>query len=507
MVVLVGAASGAHAQPSRTCAVQGAAAAPAALGTRVSVSGVVTAAYRTAAVAGFFLQDPSCDGDAGTSDAVWVDARSATLTPAVGNRATVTGRVLDDAGLTTIALEGVSDDGRYAGSIEAVRLNPPGDPAAAAAYFESHEGMLVSLGASRAVAATDAGGVAFVVPETSGVTRLFRTDADGRKLGLALPEGWLSVNQGDRVTEASGLLVETPAGFVVWVRTSRAPTVESGRAAATPASAAPAGVLSLATYNLGGLGGDPAAAAREPIDLAMRAQSIARALAAPDVVAVQDVETLGALLDLAAQPELVAAGYRAAPLRADDAQRLGVGLLYRADRITLRGAEPRPAAGVPGAAPLVVHLETAGGERLTLIACDFETGSRGPDAAVVRMALADHVRALADEALLAEPDSRLVVLGDLADAEDSPPLARLSAGLLQDLHGRVPLERPYTSLAHGVSLATDYVLVDASLAARVTEVRAVHVNVDWAHPAPGAAPGASPRVSDHDPVLLRVRLP
>lgn len=503
----MGVASGVSAQTSRTCVVQGLEKTPAAIGARVTVSGVVTAAYRTPAAAGFFLQDPSCDGDSTTSDAVWVDARAAAATPAVGNRATVTGRITDDGGLTSIVLESVSDEGRYAGSVEAVRLNPPADPSAAAAYYESHEAMLVSLGASRVVAATDASGIAYVVPDASGVTRLYRTDGDGRKLGIALPEGWLALNQGDRLLEASGALVETPTGFVVWARASRAPTVEPGRAAAVPASPAAAGVLGIATYNLGGLGaGDAASPARYPSELALRAQSIARSLAAPDVVAVQGVETLGALQDLAAQPELVAAGYRVAPLRADDAGRLGVGLLYRADRVSLKSAEARPAAGVAGSAPLVVQLQTSGGDRLTLLACDFETTSSGPEAAVVRMAMADHVRALADEARLADPGSALVVLGDLADTEDSAPLARLQAGLLVDPNARTA-ERPYTSQSVGLSLATDYVLVDSALAARVAEVRAVHVNVDWARAAPGSAPGTTARVSDHDPVLLRVRLP
>ena len=502
--VLLGVAAGADAQPTRTCAVQGSAPTPAALGARVTVAGVVTSAYRTASGPGFFLQDPNCDGDAATSDALWVDARAIASLPPVGNRATVSGRVADDGGLTTVVLESVSDEGRYAGSLEAVRLSPPLDPAAAAAYFESHEGMLVSLGASRVVAATDATGVAYVMPEASGVLRLFRTDADGRKLGLTAPEGWLALNHGDRVLDASGALVEAPGGFRVWIRASRGPSVEPGRATPSPAAAAPAGVLSVATYNLDTLSG-VADGAVAPIGLALRAQSIARGLASPDVLAVQEVASLGTLQDLAAQPELVGAGYRAA-LVEDASPGPHVGLLYRADHVALRSLEARPASGLAGRAPLVARIETIpGGERLTLIACDFQTTASGPDAAAVRAALADHVRALAEEARLADPDSGLVVLGDLADVEDSAPLARLTAGLLHDPNARPAAERTYTAQAQGVSLTSDYVLVDAALAGRVTEARAVHVNVDWAHPAPGSAAGASPRVSDHDPVLVRVR--
>ena len=47
------------AQTSRTCAVQGSTQTPPALGARVTVGGVVTATFR----GGFFLQDPTCDGN------------------------------------------------------------------------------------------------------------------------------------------------------------------------------------------------------------------------------------------------------------------------------------------------------------------------------------------------------------------------------------------------------------------------------------------------------------
>jgi hypothetical protein len=497
------------AQTSRTCAVQGATGTPPALGARVSVAGVVTATYR----AGFFLQDPGCDGDSSTSDAVFVDGGVAA--PPIGDRSIVTGRVGNDGGLTTIVAESATDEGRYAGTIEAVRLNPPTDAAAAAAYYESLEGMLVSLGASRVVAATDASGTSYVMPDASGVTRLYGTDSDGRKLGLALPEGWFAANQGDRLPDAAGVLADTPAGFAVWLRNGRLPTREPGRGAPTAAAPAPAGTLSVGTDNLDALfdaSDDPAtddetSAQRYPAELALRAQSIARYVGTPDVLAVQEVETLGALTDLAAQPELIAAGYRAVLVDGAGPRGLDVGLLYRSDRLALRSAEPRPTA-VGGHAPLVVELTViASGERLTAIVCDFDTGSNGPEAAAVRLVMADHVRSLVEESHLADPSAGVVVLGDLADSETSATLQRLTAGLLQDLQGRPPAERSYTALGQGASVTNDYVLVDAPLATRVTEVRALHVNVDWAHPAPGADPLVAPRASDHDPVVMRMRVP
>ncbi|MET0556140.1 MAG: hypothetical protein ABW221_24080 [Vicinamibacteria bacterium] len=481
----------AGAQTARPCAVQGSGPVPPALGSRVTVSGVVTAAFR-GAVNGFFLQEPSCDGDAATSDALFVDARGLAAWPAAGNRATVTGRVANDAGLTSVIAESASDDGRYAGSVEAVRTSPPADPAAAAAYLESQEGMLVALAPSRVVGATDATGTAYVVPEASGVTRLYRGDADGRKLGLAAPEAWLAANHGDVVSDVSGPLVETGAGFAVWVRTTRPPAIAAGRAAAGTAAAAAPGTLSIATYDLGASG-----------SAARRAQSIA-ALAAPDVLVVQGAFSAETLADLAAEPSLIAFGYRTVAAEGADPEGRRVGLLYRADRVSLRAFETRPAA-VPGRAPLVVHLETPQGERFAVVGCDFQPAAGAVDAAAVRLGLADHVRALAGEIRLTEPDARLVVLGNLDDGETSAPVLRLlDGGLLQDLHGRLPVERPYTVVAQGLSLASDYVLVDGALSARVAELRAVHANADQAHAAPGAE-ASSARAADHDPLLLRVR--
>lgn len=493
LAVLVLGSGVAGAQTTRICAVQGSGAVPPGLGARVTVSGVVTVAFRS--TGGFFLQEPSCDGDPATSDALFVDARTLAAWPAAGDRATVTGRVANELGLTSVVAESASADGRYAGSVEAVRTSPPADPVAAAAYLESQEGMLVALGPSRVVGATDATGTAYVVPEASGVTRLYRGDADGQKLGIASPEAWLRANQGDVASDVSGPLVETAAGFAVWVRTSRPPVLAPGRAPAVAAAPAPPGTLSIATYDLGAAG-----------SLAARAQSIATALAAPDVLAVQGVLSQETLADLAADPALIAYGYRAVAADGSDPDGRRVGLLYRADRVSLRAFETRPGPG-GRRAPLVAHLQTAPGERLVLVGCDFLAMPGAVDAAAARMGLADHVRALADELRLAEPDARLVVLGDLDDGEASAPVLRLLAGgLLSDLHGRLPAERPYTVVAQGVSAASDYVLVDAALAARLVELRAVHVNADWGRASPGAE-ASSPRVADHDPLLLRVRLP
>jgi predicted extracellular nuclease len=529
-------AGGAEAQSVRICQIQGTGPVPALLASRVTVTGVVTADF-TASLGGFFLQEPSCDGDPATSDAIWVQG-TGRVTP--GNRTTVTGRVADELGLTRLVLESLSDGGPYAGGVEAVRLSPSPDPATAAIYLEAHEGMLVSLPASRVVAATNRFGDAWLMPEESGVTRLYRGDSDGRKLGLTSPSAWLSLNHGDRVSDVSGPLTSASGEFKVLLRASgRAPTVERGPIALpAPMPAAP---LSVATYNLGNLfdpvddpvkddGPSTPSTAQYAVDLARRAISIGRYLGAPDVVGVQEAETIGVLQDLAAQPELAPFGYRAALIEGGDSRGIDVGLLYRSDRVSLLQAEVRPACTpVPpeGTAtpcalssggqgfllfarpPLVARFETIGAaaERLTVVVNHFQApqSADGTDQSV-RLAMAQHVLAVVDELRAQDPGVPVIVLGDFGDFEDSPTLLKLvEGGRLVNAAGVAVRERAYTFLFQGLSQARDHVLVDASLAARVLECAAVHVNVDFGDPGPGAPLEASLRASDHDPVRMTLR--
>ena len=527
-------AAASHAQTVRICQIQGNGLTPTLLASRVTVTGVVTADFTATSLAGFFLQEPSCDGDSGTSDAIWVQGNGRVT---VGNRTTVTGRVTDDFGFTSLVLESLTDGGPYAGGVEAVRLSPPADPTAAATYLEAHEGMLVSLPVSRVVAATDRFGESYLMPEESGVTRLYRGELDGRKIGLASPSAWLSLNHGDRVTDISGPLACSFGAFKVLQRPGRAPSVERGALAPTTVAAAP---LSLATYNLGNLfdpvddpakddGSTTPSPAQYAVDLARRAISIGRYLGAPDILGVQEVETLATLQDLAAQPELVPFGYRAVLIEGADSRGIDVGLLYRSDRVSLLTAEARPVCAQTPAGtaspcalttggqgfllfarpPLLARFETIGAtpERLTVVVNHFQLqqGADGTDAGV-RLAMAQHVLALVDELRAQEPSVPVVVLGDFNDFEDSPTLLKLAeGGRLVNAAGLAAKERPYTFLFQGLSQALDHVLVDGNLAARVLDCAPLHLNVDFGDPGPGAPLEASLRASDHDPVRLTLR--
>jgi len=502
------------------------------LGARVTVSGVVTREFIAAGLEGFFLQEPGCDLDPSTSDGIWVRVGPRRPTVIEGHKVTVTGRVVDTDGLTAIELESLTDSGSVGGAIEVAPLNPPADPAAAASYLEAREGMLVSVPPSRVVGATNRSGDACVVPESSGVTRLFRGDADGAKVGLATPGAWLALNSGDRLGDLVGPLTYASGEFKVLLRSDRFPAVQ--RAGVEPPRAAPAGgdSLTIATYNLESFfaAGSTTSAAQYAVEVARRAVSIGRLLGSPDVLGVQEAEKIEVLDDLAAQPELAGARYRAVLIEGPDPRGLDVGLLYNSGKVQLRSAEarqacsdvrpidgPATACALPGGGsgyllygrpPLVARLEVFGtGERLTVIVNHFQSQVAGDTTDErLRLAMADHVRGLVSELKAAEPATPVVVMGDLNDFEDSPPLARLTGdGALANLFAPPQRERPYTHVFQGVSEVLDYVLVDPLLLPRVSAFGPLHLNVDFAAASPGAPLEASLRASDHDPVLLVLR--
>lgn len=113
-----------------------------------------------------------------------------------------------------------------------------------------------------------------------------------------------------------------------------------------------------------------------------------------------------------------------------------------------------------------------------------------------RLAQAGEIRAFVDRILAADPLARVVVLGDLNDVESSAPVKRLAAPPLVNLVERVPEGDRYSFNHEGTSQAIDHVVVSPVLA-REAQVDIVHVDADCT---------ASLRVSDHDPVVVRLRV-
>ena len=99
--------------------------------------------------------------------------------------------------------------------------------------------------------------------------------------------------------------------------------------------------------------------------------------------------------------------------------------------------------------------------------------------------------------LAARRDAAVVVLGDFNEFGFVSPLRVLERSL-QNLTGTLPPTERYTYIFEGNAQSLDHILVSPSLKASA-EVDIVHVNAEFAETAR--------RASDHEPIVVRLRLP
>lgn len=109
---------------------------------RVTTRGVVVGDYEGAspALRGFFIQDPTGDGDPATSDGIFVFEGSNADSVKVGDLVTVTGNVSENQGQTQVSASTVAVCGT--GSVTPTDVT---FPVASATTLERYEGMLVTL--------------------------------------------------------------------------------------------------------------------------------------------------------------------------------------------------------------------------------------------------------------------------------------------------------------------------------------------------------------------------
>ncbi|MFW9945017.1 MAG: endonuclease/exonuclease/phosphatase family protein, partial [Candidatus Sifarchaeia archaeon] len=109
--------------------------------------------------------------------------------------------------------------------------------------------------------------------------------------------------------------------------------------------------------------------------------------------------------------------------------------------------------------------------------------------------------ALVDEIQAADPNAKVMVLGDLNSFEWEAPITTLEAGGLEDLIYRVHKRSRYTYIYRGVSEVLDHILVTPSLKARFLKAKVVHFNVDFPAPLFGDDPTTGVGSSDHDVLM------
>jgi uncharacterized protein len=442
----------------------------------------------------------------------------------------------------------------------------PADLPGALARWESLEGMLVELVGAMVVGPTDRYGEAVVVLDADARGDLPRTPRGG----LALVAGGEDVPFPFRVVlddalaplpaMAVGARLEAPVIGVVDYRfgTYRVvpleplpPPLPPAAPAPAPLDPAPPGTLSIATFNVENLDlGD------EPARFRRLAALIVEQLAAPDLLALQEVQDDSGPLDdgvvssEGAHRRLIAAiaslggppyafrevrpldgqdggapganirssllvrqdrGIRLADRAGDDPARLtALALLDETGRVAVSPSPGRLGIAEPAfrdtRKPLVIQLEIDG-EPFFVIVCHFSS-KRGDDlpfgavqpprrpTEATRVEQARTVARFVSDLLTLDPGARAVVLGDLNDFTFSRPLAELEAAGLRNALLQLPPTERYTYVYQGVSEALDHVLLSPALVAlEPPDVAVLHVNAEL--------PSAE-RLSDHDPVVVRI---
>jgi hypothetical protein len=530
------------------------------------VGAIVTADFQQLPAQGFFVQErnPSAQ-DASTGIFVYQGGR-ATPDVKLGDEVTLVGVARETSGRTQIDISQAASHVTIISSGNALppplELRPPPGEEEARAYLERFEGMLVGLPTAIVVGPTNDSGEFVVVREDTEARRVFADNPNGSGWRVVVGDDGgvrYEVAVGDRVDGVVGPL-DYSTGLYKVQQLPEPRLVIAAPARLPPAfPAAGSGEFTVASFNLENLfdpndtpnkrdpcdrdeNGRPCRERVTPADFALKlskaGQAVRNVLGGPTIVAVQEVESLGVLNALAASPDLAPLDYGAVLLEGPDPRGIDVGLLYRRDRVAVTGVyqhnacttldlgfddedercrsqEGGPFDGhfLAARPPLVVSLTIRGpsGEfPLTVIVAHFKSKSgtdpEGQGFTGRRVEEARLVAGIVNDLLAVDPDSAIMVLGDLNDSTNSEPLRVLTAAApLQNLTLQVPPAERYSSIVSGLSQVLDHILVTAQLRTRLIRITFAHLDADYP-----VSLGGQPvpyQVSDHDPPLARFRLP
>ncbi len=189
----------------------------------VYVQGIVTADFdsKRGLIA---LQQPNCDQDPRTSDALWVYLSQKADLVRKGDRIQVGGWVNEYFGRTQIEtlahqITILSIDNPLP---EAVELNPPQKDSQSRLYFEAHEAMLVQVPLANVIGPTDSYNATWVMPAGLEVARLFYDDLRGTGGVFAIDDKGdykltPALKVGDQVEHVVGVLDEAYEAYRLYL--------------------------------------------------------------------------------------------------------------------------------------------------------------------------------------------------------------------------------------------------------------------------------------------------
>ena len=325
---------------------------------QLTTSGIVTGVFPE--LGGFFIQETNTDDDPLTSSGLFVSTGALELSLLPGDEVQVTGIVRELSNQTAIQVTDLANivtlsQGNPLPS--AVELNPPATTAQAENYYEALEGMLVQVtGPSIAVSPTNKYGEFVVVLQEHGVNRLYQGNDNG--IAIVVDDGSniehtdnsllpYTVTTGDTLSGLIGPLAYTYSQYKI--EPIATPVVQP--TGLQPGSTQPLAEneFSIMTWNVLDLFDiiDPSPTDPPRPSLAKYRQDLNGAAATiaaanfPTIVALQEVENIGILEDLAANELLVPYDYQPVLIEGFDSRLIDVGYLVRGDQATIISVEQR----------------------------------------------------------------------------------------------------------------------------------------------------------------------
>ncbi len=417
-------------------------------------------------------------------------------------------------------------------------------------FYESLESMRVTIAAARAVAPTTRFGEIYVLADrgagASGRNRrggltLSPGDFNPERLQIddsLMPGSMPEVDTGDRLGDVTGVVGYRFGNFEVLPSTAPTPVPGSLEPEGTTLAGDSSHLL-IASFNLLNLDpndGDGDADIADGRFAALAAQ-IVGSLNSPDILALQEVQdnsgseddgktaadrTLRTLIDaIAGAGGPAYSAIDNPPADGKDGGQPGgnirVCFLYNAGRVELIGQPLRLEDGDGEDAferartPLQATFRFAG-ERIVLI--NNHLTSRGGSSPLFgalqppsiggldkRVAQAEFLKAHVDGLLAADPEARIVLLGDFNEFRFGAPMAILEGTygggpqLLFNLADGLPAAERYSYIYEGNSQELDHMLASRALLDLGRRFGVVHLNCEFS-----GAP------SDHDPLVARLRL-
>ncbi|MEM7335675.1 MAG: ExeM/NucH family extracellular endonuclease [Chloroflexota bacterium] len=517
--------------------IQGSGLASALDGSVVSTEGVVTATfYGVDEIGGFFIQDAAGDGDASTSDGIYVFTTIFT-DPVVGDKVRVTGEVDEFFDLTEIT------------NVSAVTVCGPETPIAATNVtlpvasvddLEAYEGMLITFSQEltvtdsfnvhrfgevvvsangRQINQTNANAPGAIGEDNNGNSvqdvnepgRLLIDDGSSAQFPATIP--YLApdntIRLGDTTTDLTGVLSYgfnfyrlQPTESVDFVRTNPRPTAPTDFGA--DITVASVNVLNyFVTIDDGNNSARGADSAAEFVRQQAKLVDAILTIDA-DVVGLQEIQNDGTVsianlvdaLNAATSPGtwdyIVDPIYNGDPNGIQATNAIKVGIIYQTASVTPVGASVADEDPVFSEdRPPVAQTFDANGEVFTVIVNHFKSkgcsGATGLDMdqndgqgcynerrTDMSVALLDFVTTMQS----ISGDDDVIVLGDMNAYAEEDPITTLETGLINQVDNYVALEDKYSFTFFGQSGQLDHMFTTASLDASVVGAEIYHISTD-----------------------------